>query len=132
MYGKREGVGVCKYPDGRSYDGEWRDDKRHGKGTLTYANGTVFMGTFLEDKMEPGGRFFAKQTRSEHEPVAALGDAKVAANAVSTEVSSLVTHVLQHAGWWAGGYQQHEQKDCVGEDWSLSVMNAVRQHKVTK
>ena len=33
------GIGIMKWPDGKSYDGEWKDGKRNGNGTMEYANG---------------------------------------------------------------------------------------------
>lgn len=32
----RNGHGSCIYPDGKRYDGEWKDDKRNGLGVLTW------------------------------------------------------------------------------------------------
>jgi len=32
----RSGHGTCVYPDGKRYDGEWKDDKRNGLGVLTW------------------------------------------------------------------------------------------------
>lgn len=32
-------IGIYKWPDGRSYDGEWRDGKQHGVGIFIDRNG---------------------------------------------------------------------------------------------
>jgi hypothetical protein len=32
-------TGIYKWPDGRSYDGEWRDGKQHGEGIFIDRNG---------------------------------------------------------------------------------------------
>ena len=37
--GMKEGFGVCEYPDGSAYDGEWKADRRHGEGILVDASG---------------------------------------------------------------------------------------------
>ncbi len=37
--GMKEGFGVCEYPDGSAYDGEWKADKRHGEGILVDSSG---------------------------------------------------------------------------------------------
>ena len=34
--GKRHGLGIIKYNDGRVYDGEWKAGKRDGRGKLAY------------------------------------------------------------------------------------------------
>ena len=49
------GRGVYNYPDGRTYNGEYREDRRHGLGTETDAEGSVLykgrwvMGEFQAD-----------------------------------------------------------------------------------
>jgi len=46
-------------PDGKKYEGEWKDDKKHGQGTETYPNGSKYVGEFkngkkLRKKLFPG------------------------------------------------------------------------------
>ena len=36
-----EGAGVFTWPDGRKYDGEWKNDKQHGVGVSTSAPGMI-------------------------------------------------------------------------------------------
>ena len=36
---KRHGVGRATWPDGSSYDGQWKVGKRHGKGQFTDSSG---------------------------------------------------------------------------------------------
>ncbi len=33
------GKGIFKWPDGRSYEGEYQNDKKHGRGTFISSNG---------------------------------------------------------------------------------------------
>ncbi|EOD04780.1 hypothetical protein EMIHUDRAFT_125657, partial [Emiliania huxleyi CCMP1516] len=39
--GEAEGRGVCRYPDGAVYDGEWKADKKEGRGVYRFADGVV-------------------------------------------------------------------------------------------
>lgn len=38
------GKGIFKWPDGRSYEGEYKDDKKHGFGVLKWADGKKYEG----------------------------------------------------------------------------------------
>ena len=38
MNDKRHGYGVCKYPSGDEYEGQWHEGERHGKGVLRYGS----------------------------------------------------------------------------------------------
>ena len=44
--GIRNGLGTHLSPDGKKYEGEWKDDKKHGQGTETYPNGSKYLGEF--------------------------------------------------------------------------------------
>ena len=33
-----------KWPDGRVYTGQWKDDMAHGKGKMVYKDGSVYDG----------------------------------------------------------------------------------------
>ena len=37
-------AGVFRWPDGSSYDGEWRQDQPHGRGVSRLADGSVYVG----------------------------------------------------------------------------------------
>jgi len=50
---QRDGKGTCTYPDGSTYEGEWRLDRHEGQGTLTYANGSIYCGAFSVNKVRP-------------------------------------------------------------------------------
>ena len=39
-----DGYGVFKWPDGRQYEGEYKDDKKNGHGKFTWPDGRVYDG----------------------------------------------------------------------------------------
>ncbi len=51
MENKRNGHGVYVHADGRTYTGEYADDKPHGRGVLTDAKGTVIHGRGILRKL---------------------------------------------------------------------------------
>lgn len=51
----RHGQGMCTWPSGGRYDGQWKRDKRSGKGTYWYANGGKYDGEWLDDKKRGKG-----------------------------------------------------------------------------
>ena len=46
------GEGSLYYPDGKKYEGEFKNGKRHGEGTFSYPDGTAFVGKFVEGKQQ--------------------------------------------------------------------------------
>ena len=38
------GKGIYSWPDGRKYDGDYKEDKKHGIGTYTWADGKKYIG----------------------------------------------------------------------------------------
>ena len=53
--GKPNGKGTLVFSDGRIYTGDWVDGYREGLGILTYANGNKYSGTFVGNKFEGKG-----------------------------------------------------------------------------
>jgi len=47
--GKKEGNGRIEWPNGNSYEGQWKKDKPNGEGTFTYANGIVYQGQWVDN-----------------------------------------------------------------------------------
>ncbi len=47
------GTGVFTWPDGRKFEGEYKNDRRDGKGKLTEADGTEIIGTWKAGKQIP-------------------------------------------------------------------------------
>ncbi len=48
--------GRYTWKDGRTYDGDWLEDKAHGIGSFTFVNGDVYEGQFKEGKREGFGK----------------------------------------------------------------------------
>ena len=44
------GRGVYTWPDGRKYDGEYKDDKKDGQGTYTWPDGKRYEGGWKDSK----------------------------------------------------------------------------------
>ena len=53
--GKMHGKGVHTCPDGNKYDGEWKDGKRHGKGVHTCPDGLKYDGEWKDGKRHGNG-----------------------------------------------------------------------------
>lgn len=49
------GMGVFKLPDGRTYEGQYQDDKKHGSGVFIYPDGRRKEGVWQH------GRFIKKK-----------------------------------------------------------------------
>ena len=43
-------MGYFVWPDGRTYYGEYLDDKKHGFGEFKYADGRMYAGNWLHGK----------------------------------------------------------------------------------
>ena len=56
------GKGIAIYPDGRIYEGSWKDGVKSGKGRLVYANGDYYDGDWLNDLMDGHGKLFEKSS----------------------------------------------------------------------
>lgn len=52
VYGVADGKGRMTYPDGRVYDGEWKNGSPHGEGSMTYPDGSVITGTWVKGEIE--------------------------------------------------------------------------------
>ena len=48
--GKREGLGIFIYANGRVYEGEWKNDRMNGRGFEIFSGGSTYIGIFLENK----------------------------------------------------------------------------------
>ena len=47
---KKEGEGTLEWPDGRVYQGPWKNGKQHGRGKFKNRKGDVKMGEWYEGK----------------------------------------------------------------------------------
>lgn len=66
---KKEGIGTFTWPDGRKYIGHWKDGKQHGKGQYIKANGTKKLGLWSQGKREK----WLPEEESVEEPTADTG-----------------------------------------------------------
>ena len=44
-----EGQGNYTWPNGKKYEGEWKDGKKDGKGIILYEDGSKMEGVFRDD-----------------------------------------------------------------------------------
>ena len=56
-FGKKEGYGKMRYPDGAVYTGGWVSDVREGAGTYYYPNGDIFTGRWKANRKEGRGSY---------------------------------------------------------------------------
>ena len=58
----KNGKGLCKFPGGAVYEGEWKDSNPHGFGIYRYKNGDIYVGELNEGKKDGTGIYFYKST----------------------------------------------------------------------
>jgi hypothetical protein len=56
-----EGKGVFLWPDGRKYEGEYKNDKKHGIGTFYWPDGRVYKGEWADGKQHGKGEYKSKK-----------------------------------------------------------------------
>lgn len=59
----RTGFGICAYPSGYVYEGQWFQGKKHGKGVVYHVDSVdkkVFQGEFVDNGVTGIGTFFAE------------------------------------------------------------------------
>lgn len=56
------GKGLCKYPNGDVYEGEWKDSNPHGFGIYRFKNGDIYIGEWNEGKKDGIGIYFYKSS----------------------------------------------------------------------
>lgn len=50
-----EGKGIFKWPDGRTYNGDYLNDQKHGYGEFTWPDGRYYKGYWKEGKQHGKG-----------------------------------------------------------------------------
>jgi hypothetical protein len=55
------GFGVHTWEDGRSYEGNYHNDKKHGYGKYKWPDGRVFEGEWVNGKREGRGKIINRQ-----------------------------------------------------------------------
>ena len=52
-----DGYGVYKWKDGRSYEGEYKQDKKEGMGTYKWSDGRIYIGKWVNGKQNGEGDY---------------------------------------------------------------------------
>lgn len=52
------GKGRIEWPDGKFYEGDYKDDKKHGRGTFQWADGKKYDGEWQDGKQHGLGTYF--------------------------------------------------------------------------
>ena len=50
---------MCRYPNGDTYRGQWKDGKRHGQGQMIYNIGSVYVGQWKENMKHGKGKYIS-------------------------------------------------------------------------
>ena len=45
-----DGKGILEWPDGKKYEGDFKDDKRHGTGEFLWKDRTEYIGPWIKGK----------------------------------------------------------------------------------
>ncbi|MFZ5987585.1 MAG: stalk domain-containing protein [Bacillota bacterium] len=53
----KNGLGICLWPDGTRYEGEWSYGDMHGKGTTYFPNGEIYEGHFWNSQRSGTGKY---------------------------------------------------------------------------
>lgn len=56
-----EGKGLFTWPDGRKYEGEYKNDKKCGFGVFYWPDGRIYRGEWLEGKQHGRGEYTSKK-----------------------------------------------------------------------
>ena len=62
MNNKLEGRGIFTWPDGRKYEGEYKNDKKEGYGIFNWNNGNQYKGFWMNGKQHGEGEFYDPRT----------------------------------------------------------------------
>ena len=55
MHGKKHGYGIFRWPDGRAYYGQWKEDKKDGYGYYSFTDDNEYYGEYKNDKRQNQG-----------------------------------------------------------------------------
>ena len=53
-----DGKGIFTWPDGRKYEGDYKDDKKEGYGIFEWTDGKKYRGYWLNGKQNGEGEFY--------------------------------------------------------------------------
>jgi hypothetical protein len=71
-----EGIGIYNWSDGRSYEGEYLDDKKHGYGIYIWADGRVYEGNWNRGKQHGLGKYKSRENNDDTERYGLWEDGK--------------------------------------------------------
>ena len=57
-----DGYGIFTWPDGRKYNGEYKDDKKDGTGIFEWSDGRKYKGNWKNGKQHGEGEFYNSST----------------------------------------------------------------------
>jgi len=58
------GKGVFRWEDGRTYEGDYLDDKKHGHGVFTWPDGRLYDGGWADGRQHGGGAYTSADGRT--------------------------------------------------------------------
>ncbi len=56
--GMLQGEGKAKWPDGKKYEGDWKDGAPNKEGRMVYSDGSYYVGGFISDKRHGFGKYY--------------------------------------------------------------------------
>ena len=59
-----DGEGIFTWPDGRRYEGQYKDDKKDGYGLFEWADGKKYKGYWLNGKQNGEGEFYDEKNNA--------------------------------------------------------------------
>ena len=59
-----DGKGIFTWPDGRKYEGDYKDDKKEGYGIFEWTDGKKYRGYWLNGKQNGEGEFYNDKTKT--------------------------------------------------------------------
>ena len=59
-----DGKGIFTWPDGRKYEGDYKDDKKEGYGIFEWNDGKKYRGYWLNGKQNGEGEFYNSNTKA--------------------------------------------------------------------
>ena len=61
------GQGTLYYPDGKRFEGGWRDGKKHGRGHYTFPDGNSYVIIYQEGQKHGNGKMQTSTTKTVQE-----------------------------------------------------------------
>ena len=59
-----DGKGIFTWPDGRKYEGDYKDDKKEGYGIFEWTDGKKYRGYWLNGKQNGEGEFYNSKNKT--------------------------------------------------------------------